>query len=322
MSFFDEQDFNSLDDTQVCHFAVAIAELTAALLQKSNPSEELKSLVLNLISQLRRCEKLNATAVWELENRLKAAHKSMGQEGETMGDLVTSRLNMSITGICGVLWFEPSDGGRFSLKNSIEHAVEMLESAAEMWADVNEIEKENIVEDLRREIRDVLQALRERRSVSSEGCLERRERFWVPERFPPKLKVDLSGWFEARSWLENREFEKVLHAYKEDPSLFETRSEIGETLLHWFVIENQIDIVRWLEEQGAEVSTVDNFGETAIMHAVKLELRDMTAALLEFGADLDAVSQIDECLEDLLAELDPRWDDIELQVRNRLGRKS
>jgi ankyrin repeat protein len=58
---------------------------------------------------------------------------------------------------------------------------------------------------------------------------------------------------------------------KAEPSLLNERTGIGETPLHYLAVENQLEAVQFLHQQGADLNTCDNFGDTPLMHAVGLQ---------------------------------------------------
>lgn len=70
-----------------------------------------------------------------------------------------------------------------------------------------------------------------------------------------------------------------------DPSLLDLRDGMGETALHYLVIERERLAVTALLEAGANVNTADDSGDTALCSAVRLGYTDIAAFLLERGAD-------------------------------------
>jgi len=84
-----------------------------------------------------------------------------------------------------------------------------------------------------------------------------------------------------------------LHLIKTNVGLRSLRSGIGETFLHYLVVEDQVDTVRKLLEQGEDVEPVNNFSETPLMDAAALGLLEMMTLLLENGANPNKPSQQD-----------------------------
>ena len=58
-----------------------------------------------------------------------------------------------------------------------------------------------------------------------------------------------------------------------------------ETLLHYLSIENYLESVRWLLDQGFDCNTVNRFGNTPLMDVVSLDYEEMVKLLLQTGAD-------------------------------------
>lgn len=75
---------------------------------------------------------------------------------------------------------------------------------------------------------------------------------------------------------------------RSQPDLLHLRNGVGETLLHYFAIENDLPRVSWLHRLGASLDACDHFGATALMHAVQLDYRELAEYLLVQGADVDA----------------------------------
>jgi ankyrin repeat protein len=72
-----------------------------------------------------------------------------------------------------------------------------------------------------------------------------------------------------------------------DRTCIHYRSSIGETVFHYLVIENQIDLAGKLLDWGSNIDTQDNFGSTPVMHAVILHNLELVKWLTARGASLD-----------------------------------
>lgn len=62
----------------------------------------------------------------------------------------------------------------------------------------------------------------------------------------------------------------------------------GRPPLHAAVVNNHVDTVRVLLENGVDVDQLDKDGRTAIISAAKLGLKDMCQMLIRHGADVNA----------------------------------
>ena len=97
---------------------------------------------------------------------------------------------------------------------------------------------------------------------------------------------------------------------KNDPNLLKLATpHVGETALHYLTIENYVDAVLFLVQQGADINAPDPSGNTPLMYAIKLKRGTMIELLLSNGAVVNAQkSQCDETAVSLAA----RNEDLEL----------
>ncbi|MBW4472933.1 MAG: ankyrin repeat domain-containing protein [Stenomitos rutilans HA7619-LM2] len=69
----------------------------------------------------------------------------------------------------------------------------------------------------------------------------------------------------------------------EYPSSIHAKNSIGETALHFLAVENAIESVRSLLEQGADINTTNNFGDTPLSEAASLGYLELYRFLLDNG---------------------------------------
>ena len=81
--------------------------------------------------------------------------------------------------------------------------------------------------------------------------------------------------------------ERGISQFVSNKSMLEFKTKIGETPLHYFVIENKIELVKKLIQIGANVNTTEMSGETPLLHSIKLKYYEMALLLLDNGADVD-----------------------------------
>src|ERR1044072_290871 len=82
-----------------------------------------------------------------------------------------------------------------------------------------------------------------------------------------------------------------------EPDLLNARTGLGETPLHYLVVENHIEAVKALvEKKGADVNTVNNFGGSVISEAAGLGYVDLVKYLLAVGAKLQIPQQKESVL--------------------------
>ena len=88
----------------------------------------------------------------------------------------------------------------------------------------------------------------------------------------------------------------------EDPTIVEARNSIGETALHFLVVENALEAVAFLAQHGSQVNTRNAFRNSALSEAVQLGYVEMVELLLPLGARISAC-QAEEIIEELEAEI-------------------
>lgn len=78
------------------------------------------------------------------------------------------------------------------------------------------------------------------------------------------------------------------------------RGPLGESFLHWVVLEGSAETVSRLLVAGVAVDRRNHLGNTALMEAAANGRWDVVRVLLEGGADRSLRNHDDECLEDYL----------------------
>jgi len=70
-----------------------------------------------------------------------------------------------------------------------------------------------------------------------------------------------------------------------DRSLLALRSPLGETLLHWFAVENEPATVAFFHERGVAIDARSDLGGTALIDCARVGHTDLCGWLLDHGAD-------------------------------------
>lgn len=89
---------------------------------------------------------------------------------------------------------------------------------------------------------------------------------------------------------------------RDHPWLRSATWRLGESLMHFLAVENYPVGVKWMLENGFDVDTVNELGDTAFFEVVKIENYRMAQLLLEYGANPYVVSPTYGTLHEL-AEL-------------------
>jgi ankyrin repeat protein len=74
------------------------------------------------------------------------------------------------------------------------------------------------------------------------------------------------------------------------PDLIDARWLHGETVLHFLAVEGFVEGVQFLAQHGADVNTVNEFGDSPLIDVVALGETDIADLLLRHGADPNARS--------------------------------
>jgi len=91
----------------------------------------------------------------------------------------------------------------------------------------------------------------------------------------------------------------AMHALlRQEPELLEARTGLGETALHYLVVENQLRAVVLLVEAGAQVNTLNSCGGTPLSEAASLGYVELVEYLLSQGARLRIAGQGDPTLHE------------------------
>ena len=78
------------------------------------------------------------------------------------------------------------------------------------------------------------------------------------------------------------------------PDLLHRQDGTGETALHFSAVENEQNGVAWLLERGADINARDDFGSTPLTDAVRLGYADLCRFLLDNGAGMAFLDNINE----------------------------
>lgn len=90
------------------------------------------------------------------------------------------------------------------------------------------------------------------------------------------------GWIELYEALEEgRDPDAELVAFCK-----RSRTSIGETMLHWYAIEGEPDVLARLIDLGFEVNVQNEFGKTPMMESSMIGRWDNARVLFDRGADL------------------------------------
>jgi len=98
-------------------------------------------------------------------------------------------------------------------------------------------------------------------------------------------------WFEFRNAIFARNFEAAEALLKANPQLHTLRNSLGETVLHFFAVENDLQGVAWLHERGFDLNEKTDFGTPIIFEVAQLGYKELVLWFAQQGADLGALDR-------------------------------
>ena len=111
-------------------------------------------------------------------------------------------------------------------------------------------------------------------------------------------------WYQLRDALEQADFVAAAALVEKDARLIDERNGIGETVLHFLAVENNIPAVEWLHARGADLNATNEFGIPLLYEAAELGYRELLVWLLRHGADPTKRKTDGQSLDQHLAERD------------------
>jgi ankyrin repeat protein len=109
-------------------------------------------------------------------------------------------------------------------------------------------------------------------------------------------------WYQLRNMVSQSDFSSAAALLRAHPHLLEERNGIGETVLHFLAIEDQLSGVEWLQAQGASLNASNEFGTPILFEVAQLGYRDLFLWLVHHRADLNQADGSGNSLHGYLAE--------------------
>jgi len=108
------------------------------------------------------------------------------------------------------------------------------------------------------------------------------------------------SWYDLRNSVYAKDFDAAAKLLTAEPGLLRATNGIGETVLHFLAVEDDLEGVAWLHSRGADINTKNEFGTPALFEVASLGYQDLFYWFVAHGADVDARDQHDA---DLVAYL-------------------
>lgn len=103
------------------------------------------------------------------------------------------------------------------------------------------------------------------------------------------MSIDL--WYELRNSVYSREFEVATALLKANPGLTSVRNGLGETVLHFLAVENDLEGVAWLYARGFDLNSKNDFGTPVVFEVAQLGCKELLLWFIEHGVDIAALDQ-------------------------------
>ena len=97
-----------------------------------------------------------------------------------------------------------------------------------------------------------------------------------------RSKTEISAFQRLRNACIYR-IEEARRMIGTEPALLNVRNCVGETVMHWLAVENQIAAVTALLDLGAEVDPVNDFESTPLLECVTLENAELVELFIVRG---------------------------------------
>lgn len=111
-------------------------------------------------------------------------------------------------------------------------------------------------------------------------------------------------WYELRDAVHVREYDRAEVLLGQRPSLLHLVNPLGETVLHFLAVEDDLAGVSWLFAKGADVNNRNIFGVPLIFEVAQVASENLFIWLVEHGADANAVDAEGEDILNYLEQFD------------------
>ena len=109
-------------------------------------------------------------------------------------------------------------------------------------------------------------------------------------RSPIKVNSTNPIWYELRNAVLQRNFSTAQSLVSEHPEIRALRNGIGETVLHYLAVENDIDGIKWLYNKGFGINVKNDFGTPVVFEVAQLNYKELVLWFISNGVDMAAVN--------------------------------
>jgi ankyrin repeat protein len=109
-------------------------------------------------------------------------------------------------------------------------------------------------------------------------------------------------WYELRNLVFSKEFTRAEALLAANPDLLTVKNSIGETVLHYLAVENDLEGVAWLYAHGFSLNTGTEFGNPMVFEVAVLGHKHLLLWLAQNGTDFSVVDRENRGIMEYLIE--------------------
>ena len=118
----------------------------------------------------------------------------------------------------------------------------------------------------------------------------------------PSMSVPDSHWYELRNSVGSRNFSVAQALISSHPDILTSCNGIGETVLHFLAIEDDLEGVAWLHERGSDLDTRNEFGTPVLFEIAQLGYEKLFQWFIEHGANIRAIDSSNQGIVEYLQD--------------------
>lgn len=111
-------------------------------------------------------------------------------------------------------------------------------------------------------------------------------------------------WYEFRNALYAGDFAIAEELLSRAPALLHFTNSLGETVLHFLAVEDDLEGVQWLRSHGGDLNSRNTFGTPLIFEVAQVASEKLFAWLVEHGADARALDLHGQDIIEYLEQFD------------------
>ena len=111
-------------------------------------------------------------------------------------------------------------------------------------------------------------------------------------------------WNELCALVWQGDFTGAEYLLQERPHLMTLRNGIGETVLHYLAVEDDLRGVSWLRSRGFDLNVKNEFGTPVVFEVAQLGYKELLLWFIREGADMSATDSDSHDIRTYLLEYD------------------